>query len=142
MVGSVGIGVTNPAAKLDVRGDIKLGTSGQYFAPAAEENLRIVRGWGTANTTVGTVFGPLNGVGSGFTYTKISQGVVDVTFNTAFAGTPAVTANAIVTGSIFCGLEGLGGGGTPSAAGFRITMFDSGGAVREWPFNFIAIGPR
>jgi len=42
--GGVGIGTDQPTAALDVRGDIRFGTSGQYFAPAAEERLRLVRG--------------------------------------------------------------------------------------------------
>ena len=45
-IGNVGIGTndTKPQAKLDVRGNVKLGSRVQYFAPGGEENLRIIRG--------------------------------------------------------------------------------------------------
>jgi hypothetical protein len=140
--GNVGIGTTAPAAKLDVHGDVKLGPSGEYYAPAAEENLRILRGWATANTLKGAVNGPYYGVGSGFTYVAVSQGVVDVTFNTPFAGAPCVTANPITTGGIIIQMEAKGGGGVPTPSGFRANILDLSGNGRDWPFNFIAIGPR
>src|SRR5262249_52377208 len=57
--GNVGIGTTSPQAKLDVRGDVKLGTNGQLFAPGSEENLRIIRGEVDKD---GNIF-----LGSGFT---------------------------------------------------------------------------
>ena len=137
---SLGVGTTSPGATLDVRGNIKLGPSGQFFAPGGEENLRIVRGAGTANTTVGTVNSPISG--SGFTYKKLSQGVVEVIFNTPFAGTPTVTGNPISDGAIFCGFRGPNATGNPNYLGFTIVMYDVNGNGRDWPFNFIAVGPR
>ncbi len=121
-----------PNGSVAVNGNV-LTVAGKHV-PNAEERLRIVRGAGTANTTVGGSNSPI--YGSGFTYTKISQGVVDVSFNTSFSGIPTVTANPISAGAIFCGLENL------STSGFRIVMYDTGNSGRDWPFNFIAVGPR
>ena len=42
--GKVGIGTTAPGAKLDVRGDVKLGASGEYFAVKSPANDRCIRG--------------------------------------------------------------------------------------------------
>jgi hypothetical protein len=45
--GNAGIGTSDPGAKLDVRGDIRLGATGQYFAPGGDQNLQIQ--YGTVN---------------------------------------------------------------------------------------------
>jgi len=137
--GNVGIGTTTPAAKLDVRGDIKLGAGGQYFAPAGEENLRIIRGVvdGAGNILAG----------SGFSASHPSDGRYVITFTPAFASAPAVTATAhsynssefdytpIVTTT----------GVTHAAANFLVTKPyepDAYWAPMNNPFHFIAIGPR
>src|SRR5712691_2969924 len=96
--GNVGIGLPvngTPQAKLDVRGDVKLGSTGQFFAPGGEENLRIIRGYidqgGNINAGSGfTVSRPSGGAGSG---------VYFINFNTSFSGTPAVTATCQLTGN-------------------------------------------
>lgn len=105
-----------------------------------EESLRIVRGAGTANIATGGPYNPIHG--RGFTYNRIAQGVCDVRFDVPFAGTPSVTANTISSGSVFCNFTGIGGTGNPTSVGFRIICFDTGGNGRDWPWNFIAIGPR
>ncbi len=114
--------------------------NGKGVVVGEESNLRIVRGWGTANTTVGTVHSAWNG--SGYTYKKISQGVVEVYYNTPFTGTPSVTANATTGGTIICVFRGLNAGTNPDRNGFQIIMYDTNGNGRDWPFNFIAVGPR
>ena len=53
--GNVGINTDTPTAKLDVRGDVKLGSAGQFFAPSGEENLRILRGSHPTPLTAGTI---------------------------------------------------------------------------------------
>ncbi len=50
--GKVGIGTTAPGAKLDVRGDVKLGASGEYFAVKSPANDRCIRGLINANGTI------------------------------------------------------------------------------------------
>ncbi|MEZ5065871.1 MAG: hypothetical protein R3B81_14145 [bacterium] len=131
--GFMGIGTTAPAAKLDVRGDVRLGPSGQYFAPGGTENLRIIRG---------TVRG--DGVilaGSGFTVQNVipGQGFYRITYTTPFAGAASVTVSAR----------------RPAGAALRwvyASNSDTGGVnvtgqltqttATDTDFDFCAIGPR
>jgi len=85
--GGVGIGTASPLAKLDVRGEVKLGSSGQYFAVKSNRKDRIVRG--TVNTN-GTV-----GAGTGFTVSHTVTGIYVINFDTAFATPPTVVASSI-----------------------------------------------
>ena len=132
----VGIGTPTPQAKLDVRGDIRLGQNGQFRATSGEENLRIVRGvvGGSGNIIVG----------SGFQVTRLGSGFYDITFNTPFAGAPTVTATTQFSNSkdvtILLGSAGV----TASAFTFVIRDIDAGftDPYVDAPFHFIAIGPR
>ena len=132
--GRVGIGTTTPQANLEVRGDIRLGASGELRAPGGEENLRIVRG----------VFGATGNiiVGSGFSVSRGTTGSYDITFNTPFTGAPAVTATAnfdasSAAGDAFVMTEGV----NVSTAHLRVVVGGGGGVVNI-PIHFIAIGPR
>jgi len=126
---NLGIGTITPQAALEVRGNIKLGGIGQYFAPGGEENLRIVRG------VVGATGNII--VGSGFTVTKgaTNSGQYTVTFNTPFSGPPAVTATAELGASTTAGV-------TSSSANFQIYGLNDGVFATDRAFHFIAIGPR
>ena len=84
--GNVGIGTATPQAKLDVRGNVKLGSSGQLFAVSGEENLRIVRGVISAN---GAIL-----AGGFFSVQQTNPDVFLITFDTPFAVVPALTAIA------------------------------------------------
>jgi hypothetical protein len=84
---NVGIGTQTPVEKLDVRGNIKLGTAGDLFAAGSLENLRIVRGQVADNGT------PVNG--NGFTAARISVGHYRIRFEPDFADIPIVTATVI-----------------------------------------------
>jgi hypothetical protein len=88
--GNVGINATVPQARLDVRGSIKLGNAGEFFAPAAEENLRLVRGDIAGNGSILR--------GGGFTCTRISAGHYRIDFTSPFSAPPTVTATAAYTG--------------------------------------------
>lgn len=129
--GNVGIGTAAPTAKLDVRGDIRLGSTGQFFAPGGEENLRIIRGRISAT---GTISG-----GSGFTVSQTGVGSYDVMFTSPFTDFVTVTATAqpvptgvsrVVTSTII------------SVFDAKFQTFDADGAPANSQFHFIAIGPR
>ncbi|MBS0198658.1 MAG: hypothetical protein JSR77_18070 [Planctomycetes bacterium] len=124
--GNIGIGTSSPTAKLEVRGDIRLGSSGEYFASAAEEKLRTVRG---TVGILGTVF-----AGSGWAVTHNATGLYSVTFNTPFSNLPTIVA-------------------TPGTAGFSVTQNVAFGSVTfttrnasgvptDSSVSFIAVGPR
>ncbi len=129
--GNVGIGTESPAAKLDVRGDVKLGPSGQYYAPAGEENLRIVRG------SVSALGAKVNG--SGFTSIKeAGTGAYRITFDPAFpAGEiPTVTANSLGNADNNVSIPVV------TNSYFLISIRVPTAANANTPFNFIAIGTR
>ena len=129
--GSVGIGTSAPAGALDVRGDMRLGASGQYQAAVGEERLRILRGRVTSNGAISS--------GSGFTVSRTATGLYVITFTTAFSSTPAVTLSPSVgaTGGPY---NAHTNGISTVAAGIRI-MNGSGTNIDD-NFDFIAIGPR
>lgn len=129
----VGIGTTAPQARLDVRGDIRLGSSGQFRAAAGEENLRIIRGVVNASGGISA--------GSGFTVSHVDEGHYTVTFNTPFSGLPSVTA----TGDS----DGLAAEYiaetfvvTSNSASILTRLISGGGGYSDMKFNFIAVGPR
>lgn len=134
----IGTGTTAPQAKLDVRGDIKLGSIGQLFATSGEENLRIVRGVVTMAIGGGT---PVIAAGSGFQVTRNGgSGNFHISFNTPFAGQPAITAipRESITGFVgFCMTDGV----TSSGADIHIYLRVDG-SFSDKHFEFIAVGPR
>jgi hypothetical protein len=132
--GLMGIGTTQPLAKLDVRGDIRLGSQGQYSPAVGEENLRIVRG--AIDGATGAVL-----VGSGFTCQRTDQATYRITFTPPFAGIPVITATGQRPVDAWLGamINYWDGGPTPSGVTIITRNQD------EWSdstFNFIAIGPR
>jgi hypothetical protein len=90
----VGVGTATPAARLDVRGNIKLGSSGQYSALGGQEDLRLVRGDVDGDGTILR--------GSGFSVNRFGEGAYDITFSPAFSGLPTVIpyANQDVNGQL------------------------------------------
>jgi hypothetical protein len=96
--GNVGIGTTTPQARLDVRGDVRLGPNGEFRATSGEENLRIVRGTISASGIV------LKGSGFRVHHPVTGSGEYTIDFIPDFPGFdayPAVTATAITGDSIF-----------------------------------------
>jgi hypothetical protein len=133
--GNVGVGTTTPAAKLDVRGDVRLGSSGEYLAPGGQENLRIVRGIIAENGSI------LEGVG--FSVSHPEAGRYIVTFSTPFADVPAITANAdrhpTAFNGVWCVLTDLV---TASSSELLTGNVFASPPWQDRTFQFIAIGPR
>lgn len=133
--GNVGIGTTAPAAKLDVRGDIRLGPVGQYRATAGDENLRIIRG--TINNN-GSILR-----GSGFTAQRIDEGKYAVTFTTPFAAIPTVTATGTRDLDDFVVSANIDLVSPVSTSQVTIVTWDHFfDDFVDSRFDFIAIGPR
>ena len=127
--GNFGIGTQTPTSKLDVRGDIKLGSSGQYQATAGPEKLRILRGEIQFAGTVGS--------GSGFSSSRPGTGVYTITFSAPFASEPAVTATAEdASGPQIVTFSAL------SSSSVTIRVWTLAGAPVNTDFSFHAIGPR
>ena len=125
--GLVGVGTTSPTAKLDVRGDVKLGPAGQYFAASAEENLRTIRGTVNGNGTVA--------FGTGWTVARTAVGSYTIFFSTPFSDRPSVVASSGLTAR-------TAAVGTPVQANVIIRIYNSAGALADDVFYFIATGPR
>jgi len=84
--GKVGIGTASPNEKLDVRGDIKLGSDGSLFALAGVDNMR---------TVVGKVSSSGNEEqGAGYNVVKGATGRYTILFEHAFSSPPIVVANS------------------------------------------------
>lgn len=131
--GRVGIGTTAPLAGLDVRGDIRLGSTSQFRVPNMTESVRIVRG---GFTRLGQVVR-----GAGFTVQRIENAKFRITFNTPFSASPSVTATAQrLTAAVAVSHDS----GSPTASQVTLVTFhvltDSWAEPDE--IDFIAIGPR
>jgi hypothetical protein len=130
--GSVGIGVADPKSKLEVDGDIKLGGGGNMYAPAASENLRMVRG--TVNANGQTL------AGAGFTVSHPKTGEFRIAFTPGFSGLPSasVTQLAVQSNSVTSDNALIGSISTDA-----ILVFTGHGSTRvNRDFSFVVMGPR
>ena len=131
--GKVGIGTDTPSAALEVRGDVKLGATGELKATGAEENLRIVRG------TVLFKDGAVSLVsGTGFTFSKSGTNDIDITFTSPFSSKPTITCEVEVPPSPDNGTQILALRNVSTAGATLI----HGSFVEGNSVHFIAIGPR
>lgn len=128
--GLMGVGTAAPTAKLDVRGDIRLGASGQYQAAGGTETLRLARG--TIDDS-GAIL-----AGTGFTASRVLQGVYRIDFTTAFSGVPSVT----VTPRLQSGLQHSAYTWLVSATGFNVYVYRNSTTPTDTDFDFCVIGPR
>jgi hypothetical protein len=127
--GNVGIGTSTPAEKLEVRGNIKLGTSGMLFAPSATENLRMLRG---RVSSAGAVL-----TGTGFTSSRTNVGIYNIAFSSAFPVAPVLVAAAEAVGTPFYATVSFT---TTTQAAVR--TFNASGAPADIGFSFMIAGTR
>lgn len=130
--GNVGIGTSTPASRLEVRGDVRLGSVGELFATSSPENLRIVRGKVTSTGVAA--------LGSGFTSTRTGTGAYTITFSPGFPSTtggPDVTVTAESSTSVVIGIVTLA---SPTVCTVRIV--NASNTAVDATFHFIAAGPR
>ena len=124
----VGVGTPTPGAKLDVRGDVKLGDTGQYFATGGGENLRIVRGIVQPS---GAIFN-----GTGYAIAHTGTGTYTITFTSAFTDAPALNITAYTAAS-----PAVANCTSGTSSSFQITIWVGAAKADSW-FNFTAIGGR
>jgi len=132
IIASAGVGVNGASDGLagdftgdvKVAGDVRLGSNGQLFAPAGEENLLIIRG----------AVGPSGSVtlGSGFTVQQGLPGDYTINFKTPFSGIPVVTISPDV------GFAHI----TCTASTCSVLTLNTIPAAASLAFSFIAVGPR
>jgi len=109
-------------------GDVKLGTNANLYAPASEENLRIVRGRVNEDASA-----PL---GCCFSVAHPLSAAYDITFAQPFSGQPIITVTPLYDG-FTANLVPLG---DPNRQIRIVTKYQ--GTLNGSAFNFIAIGPR
>jgi len=130
--GAVGIDTNAPAEKLDVRGNIKLGASGNLFAPGGLDNLRILAG--RVNSAGVAV------LGSGFSSSRSAAGHYSVTFASTFSSAPVVVASQADHDDNVVSVWGI------SVSGFQVRSKDMAGGdeadYQDRAFTFIAMGGR
>lgn len=126
---NVGIGTAAPAAKLDVRGDIRMGASGEFYAVKSPTSDRILRGQINANGTIDA-----SRSSGGFTVTHSATGTYVINFTTAFTSPPVVTTSSM-SQCCYCYLSQTQ---TTFATIFKQNY--TTGASTDSPFQFVAIG--
>jgi len=128
--GDVGIGTSTPGAALDVRGDIRLGSAGQFEALGSTGGpFRVITGGVGSNGAV--LFG------TGFTSSLELANIYRVTFSTPFPNTnysAVVTVNdvSIVVPTVY----------SKATTRMDIRLFNTTTAGINAPFSFVVIGPR
>ena len=127
--GRVGIGTYTPSDKLEVRGNIRLGTFGEYFVPGSAENLRVIRG---KVSSTGVLL-----QGSGFTCTRTGTGTYQITFSPSFPTAPDVTVSAESSSSFFVAIVGAS---LTTVCNVRIV--NASNTAVDGTFHFIAAGQR
>ncbi|QQS09109.1 MAG: hypothetical protein IPK69_00295 [Phycisphaerales bacterium] len=131
--GNVGIGTAAPTAKLEVRGEMRYGTLGQYRPIAGEEPLRLLRGRINADGSIIS--------GSGFTVSRPGTARYLITFNTPFTGIPSVTATT-EQGSTQAATVILTDGVSANSVELRLYYNTFTTTPNDEVFSFIVVGSR
>jgi hypothetical protein len=125
--GNVGIGTIAPTQKLDVRGEITMGASGQYFASGGQEDIWMVRG---AIDSFGS-----STAGCCYSVTHSGTGVYDI----VFTGVPLGPLVTTVTPGAFR----FGASTVTISGGVRILVWrQDTGNFADCSFSFITMGQR
>ena len=130
--GNVGVGTSTPASKLEVRGDVRMGAFGEFFATSSGENLRIVRGEVLAAGTISA--------GTGFTVTHPATGIYNIVFTTPFQGTshPAFSVTPVAnSGTLIAMASSL-----PGTSVVALRIVNGSGTATDGAFSFTVIGTR
>ena len=127
--GNVGIGTDQAYQALTVNGDISLGPNALYRAPAAEENLRIMRG---SVNYLG------DAIGCCFSVSHPITGTYVITFARPFSDVPTVTAST----PWHPGYHPRVYSNITTVNDAQIVVEDKDGNFINWGFDFIAAGPR
>ncbi len=130
----VGIGTTDPVEKLDVRGNVKLGASGNLFAIGAVQNLRVVVGRVNSNGAKIS--------GEGFIVTRENTGLYKVTFSDSFDSPPIVLVTASNANSKD---DNVANTFDINSGEFKVVIMDvdpNNWEEEDSDFGFIALGER
>jgi hypothetical protein len=127
---NVGIGTSNPSSKLEVRGDITLGSAGQYYAVTAEQKFHTVAGRISSAGIISS--------GEGFAVSRISNGHYVINFIPAFAAIPIVVATAVDNSGVVVSVPNSSVG----ACTVQCQNMSGIGTPMDCGFNFIATGAR
>ena len=138
MLGDVGIGTTSPGEKLDVQGEIRYGTSAEFYPAAVDRKTVIVAGKITQEGDIDSSGTTSNAIASAV---RDNTGDYTITFvSGTFLETPVVTVtlfrstggsdNRVATITVL----------TTTLLHIKISSLN--GIDVNVPFNFIAIGER
>ena len=132
--GNLGMATAAPAERLDVRGNIKLGTNGDFFGVGCLDNLRMVAG------RIGST--GVQQSGSGFSVSRTAEGRYRVTYDNAFSSIPVVVASLVDSPNEDNFLTVV----SSTASGFELHSKDDSptadASYQDSAFNFIALGTR
>ena len=130
--GRVGIGTFSPASALEVRGDVRLGTFGEFLATSSAET--------SASCAARCSRRARSPRGSGFTVSHPATGIYNLVFDAVFRHEPSrrlsITPVA-ASGTVLAMLSSLPG---TSVVTLRIVTLT--GAATDAAFSFIVMGNR